>query len=86
MASATYELRKKALKKQNAATWCRDLKITPGTFSMAKKQRLSPTLAGCIATKLGKDTTKWIAIAAIETERKRVLRDQMMDMLEFMKI
>ena len=75
-------LLERALKKKNAAAWCRELNISRSTFSMAKKKgQLSPALAGCLAMKLGEDRNHWIALAAIETEREGPLKEQMLQAL-----
>jgi len=80
--SQTLMLMKQALGKQCASAWCRELNITPATFSIAKRKgRLSPALAGCLAMKLGEDRDHWIAIAAIETERNGPLKEQMLEAL-----
>ena len=67
----TMELFDRAMKKQRAAAWARDLNITPSTFSQAKKKRrLSPVLAGNLAIELGDDPVAWVARAALEAERE----------------
>lgn len=61
------DLYAKALEKQPAAAWAREMNLTPAALSIAKRQRrLSPALAGNIAIKLGADPIFWTAIAAIE--------------------
>lgn len=66
---STMDLYAKALEKQRAAAWARDMNITPSALSIAKRQRrLSPVLAGNIAMKLGEDPEHWIAVAALEAE------------------
>ena len=67
-----------ALKKHKASEWARRYEITPGTFTNAKNAgRLSPVLAGNLAIDLGEDVAKWIAIAAIETERASPLQKRL---------
>lgn len=84
--SATLVLLEKALQTQRAADWCRELNISRSAFSIAKtKGRLSPALAGCLASKLGEDRDRWIAIAAIETEREGPMKDLMLKALSFHK-
>lgn len=66
----TMELFEKAMQKQRAAAWARELNLTPSAFSQAKKQgRLSPVLAGNLAIELGEDPIEWVALAALEAER-----------------
>lgn len=66
----TMELFEKALTVQHAAAWARELNLTRAAFSMAKKHgRLSPVLAGNIALELGEDPERWVAIAALESEK-----------------
>ena len=80
--SQTLVLMEKALQTRRAADWCKELNITAAAFSKAKsKGRLSPALAGCIATKLGENRDHWIAVAAIETEREGPLKKEMLKAL-----
>lgn len=66
----TMQLWEKALKKQHAAAWARDLNMTPAALSTAKRTgRLSPVLAGNVAMELGEDPVTWIAVAALEAEK-----------------
>ena len=80
--SQTLVLMEKALKEKRAAAWCRELAIEKSTFSQAKKKgRLSPALAGCLASKLGENRDHWIAVAAIETEPESAMKEIMMKAL-----
>jgi hypothetical protein len=46
-----------------------ELHLSRWVFHNAKKRgRLSPTIAGQIASRLGQDPTRWIAVAALEAE------------------
>lgn len=66
----TMNLYERALTKQHAAAWARDLNITRAALSIAKKQgRLSPVLAGNFAMELGEDPEHWVAVAALEAEK-----------------
>jgi len=66
---STMDLFERALSVQRAADWAREFNLTRGALSIAKRQRrLSPTLAGNFAMKLGENPTKWIALAALEAE------------------
>lgn len=72
---STLELLSAALKKQRAAQWCRELNITEAALSTAKKRgRLSPTLAGSFAIKLGENPIFWSAVAAYEAEPESPLK------------
>lgn len=74
----TMDLYAKALGVKHAAAWARDLNITRAALSIAKKQgRLSPALAGNIAIDLGEDAEHWVAIAAIEAEKKTALLERL---------
>ena len=85
--SRTIELLDKALQHKRAAAWCKELAIERSTFSQAKKKgRLSPALAGCLATKLGEDRNHWIAVAAIEVEPESALKAEMLKELLFTKL
>lgn len=47
----------------------RSLKLSSTAINMAKRRgRLSPTIAGQIAARLGEPVLEWVAIAAIEAE------------------
>jgi hypothetical protein len=72
----TLELLEKALTVKRAAHWCDEFNIDLSTISKAKQRgRLSPTLAGNFAMKLGEDPAQWIAIAALEAEPQSTLLD-----------
>lgn len=74
----TLDLLSAALRKQNAASWCRKLNITEAAISTAKKRgRLSPTLAGNFAIEIGADPIFWTAVAAAEAEPAGPLRDRL---------
>jgi plasmid maintenance system antidote protein VapI len=61
-----------------AAALARDLHIDQSTFTQARKRgRLSPTLAGTLAARLGLDPEHWIAVAALEAEPPTALRDRL---------
>ena len=65
----TMELLTRALEIKRAAHWCKELNLTESALTQARKRgRLSPTLAGNFAMKLGEDPKDWIAIAALEAE------------------
>ena len=67
-----------AIQKDTAAGWASRLNITRQTFSNAKKAgRLSPALAGNLAIELGEDAEHWVAIAAIEAEKKTALLERL---------
>lgn len=63
------ELLNRALEIRTASDWARTLDTVPSTITNAKRaKRLSPTLAGKFAIKLGENATQWVAIAALEAE------------------
>ena len=71
-------LYEKALSIQHAAAWAREFNLTPAALSLAKKAgRLSPALAGNFAIELGEDAEHWIAVAAIEAEKKSPLLERL---------
>lgn len=75
---STMQLFEKAMTVNNAAGWANTLNITRQTFSNAKKAgRLSPALAGNLAIELGEDAEHWIAVAAIEAEKKSPLLERL---------
>lgn len=79
----TIDLLQTALKKQRAASWCRQFNITEAAISTAKKRgRLSPTLAGVFAIELGADPIYWTAVAAAEAEPAGPLKERLEKQLE----
>ena len=67
--TTTQELLTKALQKQNAAAWARELNVTRAAMSHAKKKgRVSPVVAGALAIGMGEDPMHWVAVAALEAE------------------
>lgn len=87
----TIQLLAKALKTQKAAQWCRDLDINESAIAQAKRRgRLSPTMAGGFAIRMGEDPAHWVMTAAIEaepettmlTEVKRSIKQNSKDELE----
>ena len=63
----TMQLLDRALNVKRAAHWATELQLSSGTITNARNRgRLSPTLAGNIAIKLGEDPAQWMAIAALE--------------------
>ena len=78
----TAQLLEHALKTRPAKFWCDRYYIRESTISTAKKRgRLSPVLAGNLAYDLGEDVTKWMAIAATETERETPMSERLRDLL-----
>lgn len=70
----TRQLLSKALDLKSASAWARELEITPAAFTNAKARgRLSPSLAGNLAMKLGENPEHWIAVAALEAEPESTL-------------
>jgi hypothetical protein len=68
------ELLNHALQKQRASRWCEEMDLDISTIAQAKKRgRLSPTLAGNLAMKLGESPEHWIAVAALEAEPESTL-------------
>lgn len=80
----TMELLTKALDVKRASHWCRELNLTNAALTQARKRgRLSPTLAGNLAIKLGENPERWIAIAALEAEPKSSLLDSLKEAWHF---
>jgi hypothetical protein len=74
----TMDLLDKALTIQNGSRWSEALDLDVSTLYQAKKRgRLSPTLAGFFAMELGEDAEHWIAVAAIEGEKKTPLLERL---------
>lgn len=78
----TKQLLDKALSTQPAKFWANRYFIDKSTISAAKKRgHLSPALAGNFAIDLGEDPIRWMAIAAIETERADPIHERIRNML-----
>lgn len=75
----TLDLLTKALKQKTVSEWARTFNISPSTITNARSRgRLSPTLAGGLAMKLGEDPQQWIAIAALEAEPESDYKNQLL--------
>ena len=66
----TMKLLNKGLEFKSIPEWTKELGLAYNTLSTAKiRGHLSPAIAGAMAEKLGFDAIKWIAVAALESER-----------------
>jgi len=78
----TMDLLRKALEKEPAPFWTNRLKLARTTLHTAKVRRhLSPAIAGALAEEMGQDPTKWIVIAALESERDSACKTRMIKSL-----
>lgn len=67
----------------SAAALARELHIDNSTITQARKRgRLSPTLAGQLAQRLGENPAEWIALAALEAEPPTSARSRLMRVIE----
>ena len=74
----TMQLLDKALQIKRASHWANELELSSGTMTNARKRgRLSPTLAGNIAVRLGENPEHWMAIAALEAEPESPLKQML---------
>jgi plasmid maintenance system antidote protein VapI len=68
---------------ESAAKLARELHLTRNSLNTAKARgRLSPTVAGQLAERLGEDPGEWIAIAALEAEPPSAARSRLARALE----
>lgn len=75
----TMKLLEKALTTRSAAEWTRELHLSYNAISAAKaRKHLSPAVAGAMAEMLGLDATKWIAVAALESDKDSACKSRMM--------
>lgn len=75
----TMDLLHKALTVKRAAHWASELELSSGTLTNARQRgRLSPTLAGNLAMKLGENPVQWIAVAAMEAEPESSYKKQLL--------
>lgn len=66
----TMNLLEKALSLNPAPYWHAALKLNRNALHNAKiRGHLSPAIAGAVAAQLGEPVQKWIAIAALESEK-----------------
>lgn len=76
--SQSIELLDRALKTKTISDWARTFNVVPSTLTNARRAgRLSPALAGNFAIELGESAEHWIAIAAIEAEKKTPLLERL---------
>ena len=69
--SETMKLLEKALTIKTSADWTRELGLSWTAINKSKTRgHLSPAIAGAIAESMGLDAIKWIAVAALESERE----------------
>ena len=67
----------------SSSALARTLHIDQSTLAKARDRgRLSPTLAGQIAQKLGEDATRWTALAALEAEPATTAREKLRRLIE----
>lgn len=75
----TMALLEAALKQRPAARWTEELRLSKGALSAAKTRgHLSPAIAGALAEELGEDVDRWIAIAALESEKESACKTRML--------
>lgn len=75
----TMKLLEKALEMKTGGEWARALGMHRNTFTNAKQRgHLSPAVAGAIAESMGEDAIKWIAVAALESDKDSNCKARMM--------
>lgn len=75
----TMNLLEAALKVHPAAVWHEKLELSKNALHAAKNRgHLSPAIAGALAEELGEPVERWVAIAAIESERDSACKSRMM--------
>jgi plasmid maintenance system antidote protein VapI len=84
----TMQLLDKALSiEPSASEWCRKLGVTRSAIAVAKTRgRLSPTLAGSLASQLGEDPKEWITVAAMEAEPESPAKKALIRALNLAKL
>lgn len=81
--NTSIDLLRRAVIGTTEAALARELRIAPSTISMAKQRgRLSPTLAGQLAQRIGENPAVWIAAAALEAEPATTARDKLRRVVE----
>jgi hypothetical protein len=74
----TMNLLDRALKVKTPPEWARELGLERTALHNAKKrEHLSPAIAGAIARRLGEDMSKWIVIAALESEKDSACKTEL---------
>lgn len=67
----------------SAKFWCDHIGVTRNTLAVAKiRGRLSPTVAGRLASLLGEPVQEWLTIAALEAEPDSHAKRKVMESLE----
>lgn len=75
----TLDLLEVALKTRNASEWATHLKLAKSALRTARTRgHLSPAIAGALAEELGQDVDRWIAIAALESEKDSACKTRML--------
>lgn len=80
----TIELLDAAISKaESQAALCRELHISGATLTVARgRGRLSPTLAGQIAERIGAPVEHWVAVAALEAAPRSRTTDHLRKVLQ----
>ena len=79
---STMNLLDEALSKQPVPYWTEKLKLSRSALHVAKlRGNLSPAIAGALAEELGQDSTEWIVVAAMESERDSACKERMIKTL-----
>lgn len=74
----TMKLLEKALLLKSSSDWARDLQLHRNAIASAKQRgHLSPSIAGAIAESLGLDAIKWVAVAALESDKDSACKARM---------
>lgn len=74
----TMNLLDRALEKEPAPYWTKQLKLSRGALHAAKTRgHLSPAIAGALAAEMGEDPKEWIVVAALESERDSACKTRM---------
>jgi hypothetical protein len=78
----TMNLLDSALSQNPAPFWTEKLKLSRGALHTAKTRgHLSPAIAGALAEELGQDSSAWIVVAALESERESSCKDRMIKLI-----
>lgn len=78
----TMNLLDSALSQKPAPFWTEKLKLSRSALHTAKTRgHLSPAIAGALAEELGQDSTEWIVVAALESERDSACKERMIKTL-----
>jgi hypothetical protein len=77
------ELLTQATSVKGLTDWAKTLGLSQRALYTAKDRgHLSPAVAGALAEQLGQDSSEWIVVAALESERDSACKERMLKLFK----